>query len=426
MDASDRRAARAYSLISGPAPVDCVSHDPTLRTPAGQARIVDRYNLYDIPSTGASGSGPAEGTSTAGPRHRSGAARRGGRSARQCPAATPCGARTPRQRHGSMSRSLTVALGQLRWSANPGRNLDRSLPLAEEGSAGGADVVILAELAVPGYTTEHAVLARAAEALNDPTVQAWQRTAGACGGHIAAGFCERDGDRLFNTAVIVSGDGAVAHYRKTHLFAAEKTVFAPGDVGFPALITSRASFGLCICYDLRFVEVLRILALQGAEMILVPSAWVGGFDRGAFAGTSFPGQVAGVLAQANLNQIFVVAVSFAGVGAGVEFLGRSVVAGPYGDALAGPAPPDEECLCFAKVEMDQVAEAGRRTALITPAQDRRRNLYCVTYQGRNLKGRRCGPRRSAAVGHNPPSRLCRWCPVRLLMSRASREATADD
>jgi hypothetical protein len=65
-------------------------------------------------------------------------------------------------------------------------------------------------------------------------------------------------------------------------------------------------------------------------------------------------------------------------------LGRSVAARPYGDALAGPAPPDQECVSFAKVQMDQVAEAGRRATLITPAQDRRRDLCSVTYRGRNL------------------------------------------
>lgn len=283
-----------------------------------------------------------------------------------------------------MSRILTVALCQLRWSADPARNLDRSLALAGEAFAGGADLVILPELVVPGYTTEPAVLARAAEGIDGPAVRAWQQAAAAGGGYIAAGFCERDGDRLFNAAVIVSGDGVLAHYRKTHLFAAEKSVFTPGDLGFPVLTTPRGSFGLCICYDLRFVEVLRILALQGAEMVLVPSAWVGGFDRGTFAGSGLPGQVAGVLVQANLNQIFVAAASVAGAGQGTAFLGHSVVASPYGSALAGPGPADQEIVCFAEADLDQVAQAGERAALVTPARDRRRDLYSVTYRGRNL------------------------------------------
>ena len=283
-----------------------------------------------------------------------------------------------------MSRALSIALAQQRWSADLERNFERSVTLAEEGFAGGADVVILPELAVPGYTTDRAALARSAEALAGPALRAWQHLAEVHGGYIAGGFCEQKGDRLFNAAVIVSGDGVLAHYRKTHLFSGEKTVFTPGDLGLPVVTTPRATFGLCICYDLRFVEVMRILALQGAEVVLAPSAWVAGFDRGAFANSDLPGQVAGLLVQANLNQVFVAAVSFAGAGPGVEFLGRSVMAGPYGDVLAGPAQPDQECVLFAKVDLDHVADAGQRTSLITPAQDRRRDLYSVTYLGRNL------------------------------------------
>jgi N-carbamoylputrescine amidase len=283
-----------------------------------------------------------------------------------------------------MSRILTIALCQLRWSADPARNLDQGLALAAEGFAGGADIVVLPELAVPGYTTDPVVLGLAAEALDGPTVRAWQGAAAAGGGLVAGGLCERDGGRLFNSAVLVSAAGVLAHYRKAHLFSGEKHVFTAGDTGFPVVSTTQGSFGMCICYDLRFVEVLRILALRGAELVLVPSAWVSGFDHGAFAARALPGQVAGLLVQANLNQVFAVAVSFAGPGREDDFLGCSVAAGPYGDALAGPLPPDEQQVSFARVDLDLVAEAGRRTALVTPGQDRRRDLYSVTHLGQEL------------------------------------------
>jgi N-carbamoylputrescine amidase len=283
-----------------------------------------------------------------------------------------------------MSRTLSVALAQLRWSADPERNAERSVVVADEAFSGGADVVILPELVAPGYTTSRETLATSAEGLDGPTVRAWQQVAAAHGGYITAGFCERDRDRLFNSAVLVSGEGVIGHYRKAHLFSAEKNVFAPGDLGFPVVTTPSATFGLCICYDLRFVEVMRILALRGAEVVLVPSAWVGGFDRAVIADPACPGQVAGVLVQANLNQVFVAAVSFAGVGPDCDFLGRSVLAGPYGDVVAGPAPPDQECVQLVQLDLDQVAEASQRTSLVTPRQDRRRDLYSVTYLGRTL------------------------------------------
>ena len=283
-----------------------------------------------------------------------------------------------------MSRPLTVALCQLRWSRDPARNLDQGLAMAAEGFAGGADIVVLPELAVPGYTVDPVVLAESAQTLNGPAVKAWQRAAAVGGGYVIGGLCERDGERLFDSAVMVSADGVVAYYRKAHLFAGEKKVFAPGDAGFPVVSTPYGMFGLCICYDLRFVEVLRILALQGAELVMVPSAWVSGFDRDALAAAAMPGQVAGLLVQANLNQVFAVAASFAGPGPGAPFLGCSVAASPYGDAMAGPLPADAEQVAFAHIDLDWVAEAGLRTPLVTPRKDRRRDLYSLTHLGHEL------------------------------------------
>jgi N-carbamoylputrescine amidase len=283
-----------------------------------------------------------------------------------------------------MSRPLTVAIGQLRWTPDPAANLERGLALAAEGFAGGANIVVLPELAVPGYTLDPAVLAESAQTLNGPAVRAWQRAAAMGGGYVIGGLCERAGARLFDSAVMVSGDGVLACYRKAHLFAGEKEVFAPGDAGFPVVITPDGSFGICICYDLRFVEVLRILALRGAELVLVPSAWVTGFDRGAAGAQALPGQVTGLLVQANLDQVFAVAASFAGPGPGLDFLGCSVAAGPYGDTLAGPLPTDAERVGFAHIDLDRVAEAGRRSPLVTPRKDRRRDLYSVTHLGHEL------------------------------------------
>jgi N-carbamoylputrescine amidase len=228
------------------------------------------------------------------------------------------------------------------------------------------------------------VLAESAQTLDGPAVKAWQRAAAAGGGYIVGGLCERDGSQLYDSAVMVSGDGLLAYYRKAHLFDGEKNVFAPGNTGFPVVSTEYGAFGICICYDLRFVEVLRILALQGAELVLVPSAWVSGFDRAAAGLLDLPGQVTGLLVQANLNQVFTVAASFAGPGPGVEFLGRSVAAGPYGDAVAGPLPADTQRVAFAHVDLDEVAEASRRTPLVSPRTDRRRDLYSVTHLGHGL------------------------------------------
>ena len=238
----------------------------------------------------------ARGPVASTPRSRGGVPRPGSHPrsgpAAEHPGAAAGAAPRARSRAGddaAMSRPLTVAICQLRWSPDPGRNLDRGLDMAAEGFSGGTNVVLLPELAVPGYTADPGVLAESAQTLNGPAVKAWQRAAAAGGGYIVGGLCERDGSQLYDSAVMVSGDGLLTCYRKAHLFDGEKNIFAPGDVGFPVVSTGYGTFGICICYDLRFVEVLRILALQGAELVLVPSAWVSGFDRGAAAAASLLG-----------------------------------------------------------------------------------------------------------------------------------------
>ena len=107
----------------------------------------------------------------------------------------------------------------------------------------------------------------------------WTELARRHGGYLAGGFCERDGADLYNSAVLVDAGGIILHYRKLHLFSGEKQAFAPGDRGLPVVDTPMGRIGVCVCYDLRFVETVRILSLRGAQLILVPTAWVAGFDR---------------------------------------------------------------------------------------------------------------------------------------------------
>ncbi len=88
---------------------------------------------------------------------------------------------------------------------------------------------------------------------------------------IVAGFVERAGARFYNAALTVLPDGAMHVYRKTHLFGREPEFFAEGDLGFVPVVWSEAVLGVMICYDWRFPEVPRTLALRGAEIICHPS-----------------------------------------------------------------------------------------------------------------------------------------------------------
>jgi len=244
----------------------------------------------------------------------------------------------------------------------------------------GADIVLLPELTVPWYTTEHQILSEFAEDIEGPTVVEWQRTAAENDGVIIGGFCEYSEGNLYNTAVAVSETGVLAHYRKLHLFAAEKHCFQPGDLGLPVFQTRFGTIGLCICYDLRFVEVVRILALRHADLVCVPTAWVPGFDQSKWDEKGLCPQAEGACLQANLSQVFVACASQVGESpSGGILLGSSIVAGPDGKLKVGPLSGTSEVLAVAEFDIGDVHLSRSRSALIRPREDRRSDVYGVQY-----------------------------------------------
>ena len=243
----------------------------------------------------------------------------------------------------------------------------------------GADIVVLPEMTTPWYSTDREALTPLAETLDGPTVTAWQSLADRHDGLVVGGFCERADGSIFNTAVAVSADGVLAHYRKLHLFDVEKHCFEPGDLGLTVAETAWGTIGLCICYDLRFVEVVRVLALRGADLICVPTAWVRGFDRRQYAEGELIPHAQGALVQANLSQVFIACASQVGPGDGVECLGSSIVAGPYGQVAAGPLSTTREDLSVTEIDLAEARRAQARSPLIQPRADRRTDVYGIVH-----------------------------------------------
>ena len=263
-------------------------------------------------------------------------------------------------------------------------NRAKGLTAATAAFDQGADIVVLPELLIPGYDWDRGRLEAGAETLDGPSVSAWTELAARHRGWIAAGFAERDGDRLFNTAVLVGSEGVVLHYRKLHLFSGEKGVFAPGDRGLPIATTPHGRIGLCICYDLRFVETLRALSLAGAELVCVPTAWVPGFDTVRWDAEGFCPQARVAAMQANLDGVFVACASQAGEWGERSFLGSSVLADPRGRCLIGPLPGDADALALAEIDLSSEAGARDRGADIRPRDDRRDDVYSLLLDGRSL------------------------------------------
>ena len=279
-----------------------------------------------------------------------------------------------------------VAIGVAQLTARPDAAANREMTVDAAGSLfrAGADVIVLPELIVPGYSLERAFLEEWAQPIEGPTVCAWQKVAAAAGGYIAGGFCERQDGLLFDSAVIVGAAGLLLHYRKLHLFAGEKRVFTPGNLGLPVVATEVGVLGLCICYDLRFVETARVLALRGAEIICVPTAWLPGFDAQLWDNDGYCSQARSAQVQANLDQVFIACASQAGESDKFQFLGSSLVCGPFGSAHLGPMPGDTSEVGVAVVDLDEVAESHERGHQITPRADRRADVYALYLDGAPL------------------------------------------
>ncbi|NIR31278.1 MAG: hypothetical protein GWN84_18605 [Gammaproteobacteria bacterium] len=263
-------------------------------------------------------------------------------------------------------------------------NRGLTVDVIQDAFARGARLVVLPELIVSGYVLDAAQMRTLAEPLEGPTLAAWQTVASTHGGYIVGGFCERAGENLYNTGVLVGPRGLELHYRKLHLFEHEKAIFTPGDLGLPLAETPLGMMGVCICYDLRFVETARALALFGARIIAVPCSWENDFDPQPSMVNGYYPQARNAMLQAGLDQVFIACASQAGSDGEREFLGSSLVADPYGRTLLGPLSTSEPALALTKIDLDEVGRAQQRAPLITPRADRRKDVYALWVEGVDL------------------------------------------
>ena len=288
-------------------------------------------------------------------------------------------------RDGVTSRVRVVVAQITTVAFAPEENRKRTSKIARDPLEQGAGLVVLPELAISGYVLEKTGLAECAEPIDGPSVQAWTSVARDHGGYIAGGFAETHGGKLYNSAVLVGPEGVVLHYRKLHLFDAEKEIFSPGDLGLPIGETAFGKVAICVCYDLRFVEVARAAALRGADILIVPTAWVPGFDRGdRWDDAGYCAQARGAALQANLNQIFIACASQAGTNGKVEFLGSLIVADPYGKPVLGPLSGNDEETAIVDIDLGMARAATERGGRISPRTDRRTDVYGINIDGVTL------------------------------------------
>ena len=264
---------------------------------------------------------------------------------------------------------MRAAAVQLTSTPDFDRNLERADRLTRAAAADGARLVVLPEKwsALGRGETQ----ASGAQAIDGPAISWARATARELGIDLVAGsFSERVADeaRLRNTSVHVGPDGALrATYRKVHMFdvTVDGTVYRESeheDAGEELVVSPTADgveLGLSICYDLRFPELYRILAIRGARVFTVPAAFTVPTTRDHWEVL--------LRARAIEDQAFVVAPNQIGEHApGVRSGGRSMIVDPWGIVLAHA--PDRECHIVADLDL----EAQARTRRDLPALANRR------------------------------------------------------
>ena len=210
------------------------------------------------------------------------------------------------------------------------------------------DLLVAPELATSGYLyLDRAELASVAERVPDgPSCARLLRVCSETGRSIVVGVAEKDGDRVYNSAALLTPGGCVALYRKAHLFDTETLVFDRAGATNDLADAAGAKIGLMICFDWRFPEVARLLALRGAEVLAHPSNLVLPFCQDAMVTRSLE------------NRVFTVTANRFGtetVGTtSITFTGRSQVVSPRGERLVAMG----------------VNEEGIRVVTIDPAEAR--------------------------------------------------------
>ena len=184
--------------------------------------------------------------------------------------------------------------------------------------------------------------------------------------YIVAGLPEKDGDRFFNSAVLVGPEGFIGTYRKTHLFFEEKYFFSAGDTGFRVWDTGIGRMGIMICFDWFFPESMRVLSLMGADIVAHPANLV------------LPYCPQAMPIRCLENRVYAITANRTGEerrkeGQSLRFIGQSRIVSPEGNVLVS-ADAQEEVLIVTEIDPEKARNKGLNT-LNNLFTDRRPEMY---------------------------------------------------
>ena len=246
----------------------------------------------------------------------------------------------------------------------PAANLDRLAAAADAAAAQGARLLACPELFLTGYNIGADAAHRLAEPVDGPSAHRVAAMARATGLAILYGYPERAADgRIFNSVLLVERDGRhLLNHRKHHLFGElDRAVFAPGPGDLASAEIDGLRLGALICYDVEFPEAVRLQALAGADLVVVPTALMQPYD--VVARIVVP-------ARAYESQVYMAYADRCGREGELTYCGLSCIVGPDGADLARAGRGEE--LILADIDLDRL-RASR--AVNTHLTDRRPELY---------------------------------------------------
>jgi N-carbamoylputrescine amidase len=271
--------------------------------------------------------------------------------------------RSTKQKNGR----VVLGLIQSRCSPDPADNFSRMSARITEAADKGAQIICTPELFRSQYfcQSENHDYFKLAETIPGPSTDALRKLARRTHAVIIASLFEKRAAGLYhNTAVIIDADGQLLGiYRKMHIpddpLFHEKFYFTPGDLGFRSWKTRFATIGVCICWDQWYPEAARLTALRGAEILFYPTAigWHPS-EKAEYGATQHSAWETVQRGHAVANGCYVAAVNRVGLerpvgGDGIEFWGRSFLAGTSGQILSKASTNREEIL-LAEVDLRSV------------------------------------------------------------------------
>src|SRR5437773_853288 len=289
------------------------------------------------------------------------------------------------------AKKFTLGLIQMQCDSKPAVNLDCAVQRIEEAARRGADIICLPELFLSHYFCQQTriELFDLAEPIPGPTSERLGKVAKSLGKVIVASIFEKRTPGVYhNSAVVFDADGTMLGiYRKMHIpddpLYHEKYYFTPGDLGFRVFDTRFGRIGVLVCWDQWYPEGARLTALQGAHVLLYPTA-IGWHPRekAEFGVQQHQAWRTIQRAHAIANGVYVAVVNRVGhetgnirgnsaPGAGLEFWGGSFICDPFGRVIAEGSHEKEEIL-LGEVDLKALEDVRRNWPFL---RDRRIDSY---------------------------------------------------